>query len=128
MPTAVATLLKDSALSVPPSVKFSEGLPANIRFSDAFLSIGSSASATATASDGLKSSRTTFSPCASPLCGDQSEAERRAGELLGEQGRKLGQRDETFDRQTFAPPKLEELGISRFQSHRWQEIAGIPED
>ncbi len=40
--------------------------------------------------------------------------------MLGEQTRQRGQRDKTFGNETFAPPKLEELGITRMQSHRWQ--------
>jgi len=55
-------------------------------------------------------------------------AERRAGEILEKQGRKQGERDQTFEDQTFKKPKLEELGISRFQSHNWQETANIPEE
>lgn len=55
-------------------------------------------------------------------------AERKAGEMLGEQGRKQGQRDETFHDETFEIPKLDELGISRLQSHRWQLEAGVPEE
>lgn len=57
-------------------------------------------------------------------------AERRAGELLAEQGRRQGERDniERFDAQTFQPPKLKDLGISKFQSHRWQAEAAVPEE
>lgn len=72
-------------------------------------------------------------------------AERKAGQLLpetlqrggdptlrgvrlAEKGRQQGQRDETFDNQTFAPPKLADIGLSRFQSHRWQTEASVPDD
>lgn len=55
-------------------------------------------------------------------------AERRAGEMLGEQGRKQGQRDETFHDERFEIPKLKELGISEIQSHRWQLERSVPEE
>ncbi len=49
------------------------------------------------------------------------EIRAEAGEILREQGRKQGQRDETFHGETFTP-KLEDLGITRQQSHRWQRV------
>src|SRR5262249_26693412 len=54
-------------------------------------------------------------------------AERRAGEMLkgmiknkGACGKPAGLRDESA-------PRLEEIGISQIQSHRWQKIAAIPQ-
>lgn len=55
-------------------------------------------------------------------------AERRLGELLEEQARKQGQRDETFHDERFAIPKLSELRITELQSHRWQRLFDIPEE
>ena len=49
-------------------------------------------------------------------------AERRAGELIPEQGRKQGERDETYHDETFEKPKLEDLDISRDQSSRRHKI------
>ena len=56
-------------------------------------------------------------------------AERRAGELLKENGRKKGETDKKimFHDGTLSPT-LKKLGIERKQSMRWQIIAGIPED
>ncbi len=56
-------------------------------------------------------------------------AERRAGELLKESGRKKGETDKKimFHDGTLSPT-LKKLGIERKQSMRWQIIAGIPED
>jgi hypothetical protein len=41
--------------------------------------------------------------------------------------RQRGERDEMFDDQTFTPPKLKGLGISRFQSYYWQLETKVPE-
>ncbi len=53
----------------------------------------------------------------------QREALIRPGELLTEQVRKPGQRDEIFPEGTFAPPTLEDQGISGKLSHRAQLAA-----
>ena len=55
-------------------------------------------------------------------------AERRAGELLKESGRKKGETDKKimFHDGTLSPT-LKNLGIERKQSMRWQIIANIPE-
>ena len=55
-------------------------------------------------------------------------AERRAGELLKESGRKKGETDKKimFHDGTLSPT-LKKLGIERKQSMRWQIIANIPE-
>lgn len=57
-------------------------------------------------------------------------AERKAGELLAERDRPTGNRftieGDTASRST-RPPTLEEIGISRKQSSRFQEVAAIPE-
>ena len=65
-------------------------------------------------------------------------AERRAGELLpkdknkgaanGSPGPGRGHKTQSHDVTTFTPPKLSDLGISKMQSSRWQEIASIPEE
>lgn len=56
-------------------------------------------------------------------------AERKAGELLrrtAEAGERQGQGDnQTYQRDTSAPPTLADLGISRVQSSRWQAIAEV---
>jgi len=55
-------------------------------------------------------------------------AERRAGELLRESGRKKGETDKTIIcHEGIWSPTLKELGIEPKQSMRWQIIAGIPE-
>lgn len=55
-------------------------------------------------------------------------AERRVGEMLKEPGReKPGEYKKLHD-ETFSPkPSLEDLGITKIQSHRWQLEAEIPE-
>jgi len=59
-------------------------------------------------------------------------AERRAGELLKEQAREPGQTDKTIRSHgatiSAAMPKLEDIGINKSQSSRWQQIADVPED
>lgn len=74
----------------------------------------------------VKAARASFD--ALNLCAEiKLKAERRAGELLREQGRRQGERDQTLQSATFEKPKLEDMGINRTQSSRWQRIAGIPE-
>jgi len=53
-------------------------------------------------------------------------AERRAGEILSEQEKHPGAATVCHD-VTALPPRLDEIGISRKQSSRWQAIAAIPE-
>ena len=57
----------------------------------------------------------------------EPRAERRAGELLRDMEKDKGGNPNLLDDQTGSPPTLEELGISRFQSHRYQAIAHLPE-
>ncbi len=54
-------------------------------------------------------------------------AERRAGDLLQQIGVQAGNPQLLHD-ETIAPPRLEDLGISRVQSHRWQAEASVPEE
>jgi N6-adenosine-specific RNA methylase IME4 len=54
-------------------------------------------------------------------------AERKAGQLLREQGRKQGERDQTSSATTFDKPKLDEIGITRDQSSRWKQVSQVPE-
>jgi N6-adenosine-specific RNA methylase IME4 len=62
-------------------------------------------------------------------------AERRAGEILretelpaGARGLGINQYSEVELHDVTPPPKLEDLGISKIQSHRWQLEADIPEE
>ncbi len=55
----------------------------------------------------------------------KSRAERLMGEMLKETVRKKGERDEMYHRGTFEP-KLEDIGISRNQSSRYQKAASAP--
>ena len=55
-------------------------------------------------------------------------AERRAGQLLQESGRKKGETNKSIIcHEGIWSPTLKELGIEAKQSMRWQTIAGIPE-
>jgi len=54
-------------------------------------------------------------------------AERRMGELLPEQIRKQGERDQTLHDERFDKPKLKEMGLDYSESHRYQQIASVPE-
>lgn len=58
-------------------------------------------------------------------------AERKAGEILKEEVREPGERDDHIqmsEAPTFEKPKLPEMGITRDQSSNWQRIADIPEE
>ncbi len=62
------------------------------------------------------------------LCAEiKLRAERRAGEMLKEQKREPGQTDKTIRSHgatiSAAFPKLEDIGINKSQSSRWQQIA-----
>lgn len=52
-------------------------------------------------------------------------AERKAGELLAEMPKQHGAR--RSDLHDESPPTLSEIGITHIQSHRFQEVASIPE-
>jgi len=58
-------------------------------------------------------------------------AERRAGEILGEQEKNEGGRpikNPSHDVRSFQPSKYSDLGIKYKQASRWQKIAEIPEE
>lgn len=59
-------------------------------------------------------------------------AERKAGEMLaGMEKNRGGQAEhESYRSQpvTTSPQKLDDLGIGRMDSHRWQQVASMPED
>jgi hypothetical protein len=58
-------------------------------------------------------------------------AERRMGELLPEQIRKPGDTDKKImlhDEILSAPPKLNDLGIDRAESHRYQQKESVPKE
>jgi len=60
-------------------------------------------------------------------------AERKAGEILQETGRKRGETDKAIRSRDDSiyeelPPTLHEMGVTPTQSHRWQLIASIPEE
>lgn len=58
-------------------------------------------------------------------------AERKAGTLLADMPKQAGARD---GKQTGSqaeiplPPRLDDIGVSKTQSHRWQQSAAIPDD
>ena len=54
-------------------------------------------------------------------------AERKAGEILQETVQHGGDRKSKYHDDTLIP-KLNDMGVSRLQSSRWQQIASIPED
>ena len=54
-------------------------------------------------------------------------AERRAGEMLAEMPKHSGGNPNLSRSTTGSPPTLEDLGVSRDQSSRWQKLAAIPE-
>jgi protein gp37 len=53
-------------------------------------------------------------------------AERRLGELLARMPKNPGGGDHRFHDVTGGPATLDELGVSKIQSHRWQRIARVP--
>jgi hypothetical protein len=55
-------------------------------------------------------------------------AERRLGELLKDMDKQHGARGRRAELHDVTPPVLEDLGISKIQSHRWQQEAALPED
>ena len=55
-------------------------------------------------------------------------AERKAGELLKSMERKEPGRPKTLQDETISQPTLDDIGVSRIQSHRWQREADLPED
>lgn len=56
-------------------------------------------------------------------------AERRGGELIAKMPKQHGgKRDRMgLQRETPLPLELKDVGISKIQSHRWQKIAGLPQ-
>lgn len=55
-------------------------------------------------------------------------AERRLGEMLGKQEKNRGAATPFHDERALALPKLQDLGISEIQSHRWQKVANVPHE
>lgn len=53
-------------------------------------------------------------------------AERRAGELISQSGLRAG--NPQLSKASTIAPRLEDIGISRDQSSRWQKLAAIPEE
>jgi hypothetical protein len=66
----------------------------------------------------------------SDLDGEAAElalrAKRRAGELLAETPKQAGARTPTESQAV--TPTLDELGVSKIDSSRWQAVASVPED
>lgn len=55
-------------------------------------------------------------------------AERRAGELLAQVDRQQrGRPEKTLHDASISRPRLQDLGIEATQSHRWQQLAKVPE-
>lgn len=56
-------------------------------------------------------------------------AERKAGELLSVMDKRTGgDAKQDITARNSLPPKLSDLGVSLIQSHRWQQVASVPED
>jgi N6-adenosine-specific RNA methylase IME4 len=54
-------------------------------------------------------------------------AERRAGEMLAEMEKRHGARDGKTELQHVTPLSLNDVGITKGESHRWQAIAAVPQ-
>lgn len=54
-------------------------------------------------------------------------AERKLGELLAEMPKNVGGNPNHLHDESGSPPPLRDLGISHIESHRWQQMAQIPE-
>lgn len=54
-------------------------------------------------------------------------AERKAGEILAAAPKHRGGGDHRLQATTGGPPKLQDLGVTKDQSHRWQTVAKVPE-
>lgn len=52
-------------------------------------------------------------------------AERKAGEILSATNKSMGAASKRGD---IVSPRLEDIGVSKKQSQRWQRVASIPED
>src|SRR5690606_17827915 len=56
-------------------------------------------------------------------------AERLAGKIIADMQKHSGGRPaKTCDRPSTGFPRIEDLGITRHQSSKWQRIASVPED
>lgn len=59
------------------------------------------------------------------------KAERKAGQILKETSKQTGGdavKARLHDVTEVLPKTLKELGIEKIESHRWQQIAAIPDD
>jgi ParB family chromosome partitioning protein len=65
---------------------------------------------------------------ANDICEIRLRAERKAGEMLAAMEKNQGGNPNLLHAETGSPPTLEELGISRTQSHRWQVEAKVPRE
>lgn len=63
-------------------------------------------------------------------CEIRLRAERKAGQLLKEMEKAKGGRPPktASPMEAVSPPTLEQLGVSDKQSHRWQQLADVPEE
>jgi hypothetical protein len=54
-------------------------------------------------------------------------AERRLGEVLTAMPKNRGAATRLDDQTSLALPKLEDIGLNKFESHQFQQVAAVPE-